>query len=327
MKRIIICLIVFSISYCSYDSCVGESDQTKCENHQIDEYKGFSCYKFSNEDNEAEKSCFPFPDDSNSQKSYVNIFNGMGKELYSYDPKYESGIYDFSEEEFFTLKKESYSKGEEIKYEGETFSEEDKKIITQQKNTCLYFYYGKYFDELYELSNDLSKYKAYENIQDKNICFNANQFSELKDLVDCGYAEIKYVIENKEYNIKTCFLIPGNNMPEDLESFFKKEYIDILFEEVSISSDLFYNIELYEQTKNQAQDNSRRLSSSSTRYEAVVENKNGKKVKYTDSSNSIEIIANDAEESNSNKNTKNSNSNKLKFNILLFIFTLLLLNF
>ena len=321
MKRIFIALIIFSFSKCSFDSCLSENDQTKCDNHQINEYQGFSCYKFSYEGDQTSGKCTLFPDDANNQKCYMQISTGISKELDSSVPMYsKSNQSSFGP--FFILKKESYSKGEEVIFAKETLSEEDKKRILGEK-TCAYLYYGKFFDKLSQITNDFSNYNGYEDIQDKNICFSAEQFPELKDLIDCGYAEIKYVADNKEHNIKTCFYIPGKEMPEDLESFFKSYFIDMLFE--SQFSPIFEQIEYYDSMKNQAKSNSRRLSS--VNYEVIVENKNGKKVKYTDSSNKIEVITKGSEDGKDSDDSKTkNNSNIFKLNILLF-FSLVLLNF
>lgn len=331
MKRIILSLIIISISYCSYDSCSEESDYTKCELHQITEETGFSCY-IGYLKNREHRGCIPFPEDSNTQKNYIKIMNGMTKEFYSCEPKYEKDLYT---DEYYSysnanFEKESYSKGEEIIFDTGNLPENEKKIM-QGIKTCSYLFYGKFLDELKQISTDYSNYKGYENIQDKTICFNAEQFPDLKDLIDCGYAEIKYTKNDKEYHIKTCFHIPNDKMPESLLHIFKTNFIDF---ELELAGEIFDKIEEYDElSKNQI--NSRRLSSTSI--EVIVEDKNGKKVKYTDISDNIELISNGSEKSKEEpkgtekskeepKGSENSNnSNFFKLNILLF--SLILFNF
>ena len=48
--------------------------------------------------------------------------------------------------------------------------------------------------------------------EDKNICFNADQFSDLKGLVNCGYATIKVKYSNKLYAFNNCFTILDDNI-------------------------------------------------------------------------------------------------------------------
>ena len=146
-----------------------------------------------------------------------------------------------------------------------------------------------------------------------------------------GYAKIKYVSEGKVYNIKTCFYIPNNKMPEEFGAYFKKEYVDTLFEdEESLFPQIFYSIENHNEMIPEEGDY-RRLSSIG--FEVEVENKNGKKVKYTDSSNDIEVIEKGSEETKdlpkdsdseqTKEPEKNNNSKMFKFNILLLLISLL----
>lgn len=49
------------------------------------------------------------------------------------------------------------------------------------KNICTYLAYGSLYNE---------EFKIYPNIEDKNSCFKADQFSDIKDLTNCGYVEL-----------------------------------------------------------------------------------------------------------------------------------------
>ena len=98
--------------------------------------------------------------------------------------------------------------------------------IIKSKNTCGYLLFGRYFDEA--ISNpDLN---GYPNINDKNICFKASKFPELEDLIDCGYAEIKYKVNDEEYKINTCFYLPNDKIPENIVKVYKETFIDQLLE-------------------------------------------------------------------------------------------------
>lgn len=307
MKRIIICLAFFSLVFCTAESCEDEEDATKCSTHTI-EYNGFSCCKISYED---ESNCGIFPDNASTQKAYLNLVNGMEKEIYSGIPISSRAEQDINEQVIqMSSNKESYSKGEEIIITLKELTQSDINLINSN-STCSYYYYGKVFDYIMEVSQNISNYKGYPNITDKNLCFNAKQFPDLKDLVDCGYAEIKYKFSNKEHKVKTCFYIPNNKMPEELGKYLKAEFIDTLLE--GPISSIFQSIEQFDEmakTLKEANAN-RRTSTIKPSYEIVVENKDGKKVKWTDTSSDVEVI------------DKGNDSNMFKLNIILLLSLLL----
>jgi len=302
MKRIIISLTLFSIICCNAYSCDRETNQDKCYDYIIDDYEGFSCYKF-NYENENEKGCCSFPDDPNSQKVFFNLLNGMQKEFYSGTPDY------FDEEDknidFYVGNKDSYNKGEEIVLKGIPFPDEEKKNLKARK-TCTYLYYWRYYDRLEETFSQGKQYEGYPNIEDKNLCFNAEQISELKDLIDCGYADIKYISNGKEYNIKTCFYIPNEKMPEKLAEYFKTNVIDFSFQ--TIIYDLIIDSEDYYRNITSNFEDSRKLSTNS--YELIVEDKYGRKIKYTNDKSKGEEIEN--------------SSKLLNLNIIFLLFFILL---
>lgn len=326
MKKIILALAIFSISYCSSERCSSESEGVQCESITVDDINGFSCYKTSYEDDLSDYECLALPEDISKLKPFINLLNGMLKEDDSGYAYYIKSMNGYSST-YDILSKDTYSKDDVITFKEQSYTNEDIEIINGNK-TCTYLFNGKVFDELRQLGENMNEYK---NIEDKTICFNAEQFSELKDLVDCGYAKIKYVSEGKVYNIKTCFYIPNNKMPEEFGAYFKKEYVDTLFEdEESLFPQIFYSIENHNEMIPE-EGGYRRLSSIG--FEVEVENKNGKKVKYTDSSNDIEVIEKGSEETKdlpkdsdseqTKEPEKNNNSKMFKFNILLLLISLL----
>ena len=167
-----------------------------------------------------------------------------------------------------------------------------KKLITS-KNTCLYLLWGRYHNYILELvySQNIENYGAYQSIKDKNVCFNAQQFPELKDLIDCGYAEIKYIKGTQEKTINTCYPIPNDKMPQKLMKYFKNSLIDQL-EEVYLP--LIFGI--YEEDD----DERWRLAMTGT-FQITVENKIGKKVQYISGQPEIKILSEVSEPNQSNK--------------------------
>ncbi len=99
--------------------------------------------------------------------------------------------------------------------------------ILKSKNTCGYLLLGRYSDEATSNPN----LKGYPNINDKNICFKASKFPEVKDWFDCGCAEIKYKINDEEYKINTCFYLPNDKLPENIIKIYKEKFIDQIIEE------------------------------------------------------------------------------------------------
>ena len=120
-------------------------------------------------------------------------------------------------------------------------------------------------------------------------------------------------------------------MPEEFGSYLKDAFIDSDFE--GVIPQMFNNIEYYEMISQYSEN--RRLDANNC--EIIVEDKNGKKVKYTPGSTDIEVIGNvndqnnnnnsDNNNSNNNNNNNNKNNNNmLGLNIILLL-SLILLNF
>ena len=96
-----------------------------------------------------------------------------------------------------------------------------------------------------------------------------------------------FVYEGKIFNINTCFLIPDNHLPDDFQIVFSKMFVvnAILsladkMEEFTIASKLI-------KRKNEKE---RKLGDIDIKYEMIIEDKYGKKYKYTDKSLEPEII-------------------------------------
>ena len=300
MKRAIIALSVISFIFCSFSSC-DEEDYSKCSTHEVD-HENFSCYQMNFNDS---LNCSVFPDNIDSQKAAF-------KYLKSYRNEILSGFYfgDLEEDllEYYP-EKESYQKGEEIIIKSKRMSDDDISIFSSKK-TCAYQLYGRFMESMLNLEDDKENFKGYVNVEDKNSCFNAQQFSGLKDIIGCGYAEIKYINEdNKEYNIKSCFYVPTIDTPEDLYSYLKIYFIDGMVGNI-LASYIFS------------------LETSTTSYEIIVEDKKGIKFKYKSGSNDIEVIENgkqdekDEKDEEVKKGRRRSASNIYnisKLNIILFI--------
>lgn len=111
--------------------------------------------------------------------------------------------------------------------------------------------------------------------------------------------------------LKTCFYIPNNNMPDKVLALFKRDFVDDILNE--FLEEILDTINAG--NKEEVEDGDRRRLSSLSYDEIVVENKNGKKVKYTSDSNSIEIV----------EKGKDDNSLGLELNILILLICFLFL--
>ena len=294
LLTVLITLILINTIFCSAFECDKEEDQEKCSQHSI-EYEGFSCYKLkyieTSEDGneEVENSCISFPDEAGNQKAFINFYIGSFKETFSmFGGLYFDGerIEDDLDYPYTVhLNKQSYSKGEEIIITDAKFSEEDKSII-KSNNTCSYLLYGRHLDNIldYKENNNMENYRGYPNITDKNICFKAAQFPELTNLIDCGYAEIKYFTGDEEYKINSCFYIPNDKIPETIKSYFKTNFIDSMMEYLSLI--------WFEGLSGDDDDDERRRRLSAFKgYQITVEDKNGKKLQYKTGEKGITVVS------------------------------------
>ena len=302
LLTVLITLILINAIFCTAFECDEEEDQEKCSQHSI-EYEGFSCYKLkyieTSEDGneEVENSCISFPDEAGNQKAFINFVIGWMKESFSSLGGYFDGerIEDDPDYPYiYQLNKQSYSKGEEIIITEAKFSEEDINIITS-KNTCSYLLYGRHLDNIldYQENNNMENYRGYPNITDKNICFKAAQFPELTNLIDCGYAEIKYFTGDEEYKINSCFYIPNDKIPETIKSYFKTNFIDSMMDPEdrdSMLSFIFFEGLSGDDGDDDDERRRRRLSAFKG-YQITVEDKNGKKLQYKTGEKGITVVS------------------------------------
>lgn len=270
MNNFIISLVLIFSVYCSLDSCVKEQNYSSCTNHEI-ELKKFSCRKFWNsDDGNNNKKCFPFPGEFKDQIYFWGLLKGSTAEFES--------VFPGSSQNYFDQLLVYLEEGDEIHAYSINGTLSLKYLeIVRNKNTCFYQYYGRYVN---------NKTANSENITDKNICYNVDQFTELKNKVNCGYGEIKYVENGKTYGIKSCFFVPNKTMSVDMRKIYKKYFVDKLFEKgyFPLTSNSTSVRRLDDDTKMD--------------YEIIIEDKDGQKVKYTYDSDDFEYIENNDKNGN-----------------------------
>ena len=217
--------------------------------------------------------------------------------------------------------KENYLKDEIIKFNKKELTDEDKRVILS-KNTCSYLYLGRFLDKFKDMdeNNDFSNFKEKINIPNKNLCFNIEQIPELNNLVDCGYADVNIITEdNKNYNYKTCFFVPNDNMPEEFKSYFRALFLEGILEQsingIVSTMALLDEYEKYQKMINEEEDGGSRRRLTNPSFEVIVEDKTGKKIKYSSTSMTIENYPED-----------NGNGGTIRYNaILLFGLSLFLI--
>jgi hypothetical protein len=233
------------------------------------------------DDDDDSMMCYPYPDKSETQRKYRKFILGYMKEMGSSSEETKKDITELA-----IFDKETYSKDDTITYKTEKLSNEDKKILNGNK-TCSYLMSGRYLD-------NIKKYPSgYPNIEDQNICKNAEQFSDLKGLANCGYASGYYLTSDLEVkNFSTCYFVPDNQFPKELEFLWRavffpdEELLDILEWEDDEDEKNIGNKgnKIFKKSKSK-----RKLDSIQT-YEIIVEDKFGKKIKYSSNSTEIEVI-------------------------------------
>ena len=139
----------------------------------------------------------------------------------------------------------------------------------------------------------MENYTGYPNITDKNICFKAAQFPELTNLIDCGYAEIKYFTGDEEYKINSCFYIPNDKIPETIKSYFKTNFIDSMMDPEDGDSflSLIFGEGLSGDDGDDDDERRRRRLSAFKGYQITVEDKNGKKLQYKTGEKGITVVS------------------------------------
>ena len=286
MKKFILIITLIYFSSCTTDECSEEIHQENCNDIKVDE-EDLYCFKADFENSDAvDGACLPFPTNPDYQKLYFKFVNGLVKELGSSMGSFWDSLgsegYEFFELLLFQSKKESYTTSETIEVTSGKLSNLDKTIM-KSKQTCSYYLYGRYYDSvvsLLEEGNNNNVNKNYEDITDKDICYNARKFNDFKNLIDCGHAEIKLKINDKDFTLKTCYPMPTANLPD----LYKKEYSKFQ-KEFIVDSMLQYIV--YAMAGEDINDlggifdSRRRRLDSDFSYDITVENKYGRKITFS----------------------------------------------
>ena len=292
-KEIMLIVFIYSMHiilgaevYCSdiADDSIGF---TNCSSYPSS-YSGFSCYQLSVKNDYAEEqTCVDYPDNADVQRKYVKLTRGYTLESSSAflqnSNYHDKDDIDFVSNIIMSPEKETYNKGETISLKTYTLTDSDKKVIQNKKN-CFYHFYGKLEEYVYK------NQKAYDfsslNVNDKNICFYAEKFNDNSNLVDCGYAHVNIALKNKVLNLTTCYFTPENSLSNELLFLYSTLYGNLI--------DVYMEIlqELNEEgILNEKKTNLRKLQENDDiQYEIIVENKKGKKVKYTQEKGSVQIL-------------------------------------
>lgn len=324
MKKII---VLFCICYvcCNFTSCNKEKDTSKCENHKI-EISDYSCFKFKRAlDIKDPYYCSIYPEKAEEQKLFWRLINGLSKELLS-------STKGMNLDPTFTIAEKSfYKKGEVVTLKNTTLTTEEKKIIND-RNTCIYQFYGRYMDNYKEYP------EGYPNVTDPNLCFNVDSINDLKGILNCGLANITYTINNKTKKITTCFYSVGNKAFKELQQIFPKIYFQDLFgiEGFSGFNALLYTLDAITSLKNYEKNLKlnqnllikRKLENNEIQnYEIIIEDKNGKVTKYNKGSESIQVIkaGNSVDDDDyEDFDIFGDNSSFLKFNIFISLLLIIL---
>ena len=128
----------------------------------------------------------------------------------------------FEDDNIYTSDKETYDKDDTITLISIPLTEEDKRIINNNI-TCFYNTYSRF------VNSDRYIEKTKINVTDKNVCFNADKFEDLKDIMDCGYATVKGKFKNISFTFTNCFSIPDENTDGAFKQFFNDLYFKQLF--------------------------------------------------------------------------------------------------
>jgi hypothetical protein len=310
MKRLIILFLVICSTVCDLDSCINEEDLTKCSSHIVDEIDGYSCrlthYDFDTEEEEEDDVCGAYPDSAEDQKLYWRLVHGEGKEALSAQRAYLKENLDVIGIPVPT--KDYFAKDETVEIELRKFTDDEKKTLLNA-NSCAYQYAGRFLDNP----------EAKINITDKNTCLNAYQFSELKNLVNCGISTITFNISGNTSTINTCFFIPDNHLQDNTKKLFKQLFVD-----AGIFSILGnYALSYLNSKPKKFSRKTRKLQDENIKYEIVVEDKYGKKYKYVNDEVEPEVIE-EGLQGNRIYDSGYSKTHFIQINLLLLIISLIL---
>lgn len=275
MKRFILLLLVFYAINCSLSECVREENTSNCYSHEI-EIDNFTCHKvhyntssIKKKDGEDESNysindiCSAYPDSAKDFKTFWDLTHGNGKEEMSILPSSSEELYYYY---LYDPEKESYSKDEDVILKAKEYSSIDMKTI-KSKNTCMYKFIGKSIE-----ANKLV------NTEESKECFNVYQFPDHENLINCGQATINFSTNGKNNEYKTCFFIPDNHLDKRFDKYFKGVVVD-------------YFVQTLINSVNNGLTRRRRLQSNNNlNYELIVEDKYGKKYKYSGDKDEPEVI-------------------------------------
>ena len=329
MKRFILLLLVFYAINCSLSECVKEENTSNCYSHEI-EIDNFTCHKIhyntssiKKKDGEDESNysindiCSAYPDSAKDFKTFWDLTHGNGKEEMSILPSSSEELYYYY---LYDPEKESYSKDEDVILKAKEYSSTDMKTI-QSKNTCMYKFIGKSIE-----ANKLV------NTEESKECFNVYQFPDHENLINCGQATINFSTNGKNYEYKTCFFIPDNHLDKHFEKYFKVVYVENF---VGLLANAVRNELDTEQTisaiKSHLKEGTRRKlqSTNNLNYELIVEDKYGKKYKYSGDKDEPELIEEGMQgdkEYGSNHYVDNVNDSKMtliNYKLLLLLASLI----
>ena len=268
-------MLVFYAINCTLSECVNEEDTSKCYSHEI-EIDNFTCHKvhyntssIKKKDGEDESNysindiCSAYPDSAKDFTTFWDLTHGNGKEEMSILPSSSEELYYYY---LYDPEKESYSKDEDVILKAKEYSSIDMKTI-QSKNTCMYKFIGKSIE-----ANKLV------NTEESKECFNVYQFPDHENLINCGQATINFSTNGKNYEYKTCFFIPDNHLDKRFDKYFKGVAVD-------------YFVQTLINSVNNGLTRRRRLQSNNNlNYELIVEDKYGKKYKYSGDKDEPEVI-------------------------------------
>ena len=318
MKRLILLLVVLYSINCNFEDCVNEKNIADCSSHDVKELGNFNCHAFrSNFSDDLLKDCEIYPDSAEDQKVFWKIYQGAAKE----STPLLIPLSLLSDRKIPAPEKEYYEPNEIINVKGTSLSSDDKRIISSN-NTCLL------------------KFWRDQNITDRNECFNTNQFSDFENLINCGYATVVFTFHGKQITLKSCYFIPDNHMPDYFEKLFKFIFMDFQLNALLSYYPYYYpykeqdKIELEEHLssfKSNLKKGIKRLEDTpDQKYEIIVEDKYGKKYKYTDKSDEPEIIEEGMQGdkiygANNINDVNLSQTNRINYIFLLFMISLILI--
>ena len=129
--------------------------------------------------------------------------------------------------------------------------------------------------------------------EESKECFNVYQFTDLDNLINCGHATVNLSSNGKQYEFKTCFFIPDNHFDTSLLKYYKLEYVDPFLNVLDQAAQSEFNLEQsISLIKSHIKKGSRRKleSSNSIKYNITVEDKYGKKYKFTTDEDEPQLI-------------------------------------